>query len=288
MVNMVKSVYGRKIFFNVFFVFLVTVGCHHQIYAQTSPNQTHVVVAGDTWWNISRRYDITVDELVSCNSMTKNDVLKIGQKLKIPAPSRKSPEARKYDVYTVQKGDTLYHIAKINNTTVAELTALNGISSGNPISIGQKLWIPLTIVDTTTASLPDLPSNDPRNYSQKKGDSNLTWPVKNPTVTYLNGKSGGVQLSAAKNEDVKAVRAGTVTYVGNYRGYGQLVFIQAKSGHIYAYSGLGDIKVRLGDYVVFGDVIGTAGTDSIKGTSQIMFMVYQRNGPLDPAKAPRG
>jgi septal ring factor EnvC (AmiA/AmiB activator) len=77
-------------------------------------------------------------------------------------------------------------------------------------------------------------------------------------------------------------------YVGNYRGYGQVVFIQSPSDYIYAYSGLGTIKVKKGDYVVFGDVIGTAGTDSIKGTSQISLMVFQKSNPIDPAKAPRG
>ena len=116
----------------------------------------------------------------------------------------------------------------------------------------------------------------------------MTWPVKNPTVTYMNGKVSGVQLSAQKNESVTAIRAGTVMYVGNYRGYGQVVFVQAKTGHIYVYSGLGSIKVRKGDYVVFGDSLGTAGTDSIKGTTQICLMVFQKSNPIDPAKAPRG
>ena len=46
--------------------------------------------------------------------------------------------------------------------------------------------------------------------------------------------------------------------------------------------------VKNGDYVVFGDVLGNAGTDSIKGTSQISFMVFNKSVPVDPEKAPRG
>ena len=246
---------------------------------------SHQVQKGETLYSISKKYGITVDELRSANSLQANSVIKVGQTLSIPA---KNQGARKYDVYTVQKGDTFYHIAQINGITVDELKNLNGLTSDSVLKAGQKLKIPLTVVDTANAPLPDLPSNDPRNYSAKKGDSTLVWPVKNPTVTYTDGKVSGVQLSAQRNENVTAVRAGTVMYVGNYRGYGQVVFVQSKTGHIYAYAGLGSISVAKGDYVVFGDVLGTAGTDGIKGTDQIMFMVFQKSNPMDPAKAPRG
>lgn len=262
--------------------------------------ETHTVEKGETYYSISRKYGISVDQLCAVNNLTVNDVLKVGQKLSIPeknteknslpsVSSSKNPSnaERKFDTYTVQKGDTFYRIAKVNGISVEELKSLNNLDSDTVLKAGQRLKIPVTIVDTS-ASLPSLPSSDPRKYSEKKGDSSLTWPVKNPTVTYMNGKVSGVQLSAQKNESVTAIRAGTVMYVGNYRGYGQVVFVQAKTGHIYVYSGLGSIKVRKGDYVVFGDSLGTAGTDSIKGTTQICLMVFQKSNPIDPAKAPRG
>ncbi len=266
--------------------------------------ETHSVEQGETYYSISRKYGITVDELCSANNLTTNDVLKVGQVLSIPGENdnpevSSSPESsaskaidptdeRQYDTYTVQKGDTLFHIAKINGITVDELKAMNNFDDSAVLKAGDRLKIPLTIVDTATATLPSLPESDPRKYAEKKGDSSLTWPVKNPTVTYTNGKVSGVQLSAQKGENVSAIRAGTVMYVGNYRGYGQVVFVQAKTGHVYVYSGLGSIKVAKGDYVVFGDSLGTAGTDSIKGTNQISLMVFQKSSPIDPAKAPRG
>ncbi|MBQ0039710.1 MAG: LysM peptidoglycan-binding domain-containing protein [Treponema sp.] len=273
---------------------------------------TYVVQKDDTFYRIAKNNSITVDELLSANGFTSNEVLKAGKKIKIPrkggtsaaeiskadAPKEtkaaetkteepKTSAVRKYDTYTVQKGDTFYRIAKVNAITVDELKSLNGLDSNSELKAGQKLKIPVTIVDTANANLPSLP-DDPRKYSSKKGDPSLSWPVKNPTITYMTGKISGVQLGCAKNENVTAIRAGTVMYVGNYRGYGQVVFVQTKTGHIYVYSGLGTIKVKKGDYVVFGDVIGTAGTDSIKGTNQMCLMVFQKSSPIDPAKAPRG
>lgn len=264
---------------------------------------TYVVQKDDTFYRIAKNNLISVDELLEANGFTKNDVLKVGKKIRIPRKggtsaaetvktdskpeTKAASDTRKFDTYTVQKGDTFYRIAKVNAITVDELKRLNGLDSKSQLKAGQKLKIPVTIVDTSNAKLPSLP-DDPRKYSAKKGDPSLSWPVKNPTITYMTGKISGVQLGCAKNENVTAIRAGTVMYVGNYRGYGQVVFVQTKTGHIYVYSGLGSIKVQKGDYLVFGDVIGTAGTDSIKGTNQMCLMVFQKSSPIDPAKAPRG
>ena len=45
------------------------------------------------------------------------------------------------DVYTVQRGDTLYSIARKFNTTVSELIDLNGLTNTN-LSIGQQIKLP--------------------------------------------------------------------------------------------------------------------------------------------------
>ena len=281
--NMKKSFSSRL--YKYIVIIAVMLFSLNSVFAQSA---VHVVQKGETYYAISKKYGITVDELLSYNNLKKDSVLKVGQKLNIPPKTTSSSSTRKYDTYTVQKGDTFYHIAQVNGITVDELLKLNDLSSSSVLKAGQKLKIPVTIVDTANAKLPDLPSSDPRTYTSKKGDSSLEWPVKNPSVTYMSGKVSGVQLSAQKNEAVTAIRAGTVMYVGNYRGYGQVIFVQSKTGHIYVYSGLGSIKVSKGDYVVFGDVLGTAGMDSIKGTWQISLMVFQKSNPIDPAVAPRG
>ncbi len=70
----------------------------------------------------------------------KSDTLKIGQKLIIP---KKGDSGVKNDglVYIVKKGDTLWDIARLYNTTVSKLKELNGLSS-NTLKIGQELKVP--------------------------------------------------------------------------------------------------------------------------------------------------
>ena len=48
-----------------------------------------------------------------------------------------------YKLYTVKKGDSLYTIAKANNTTASVLISLNNLTSNN-LSIGQQLKIPVS------------------------------------------------------------------------------------------------------------------------------------------------
>ena len=281
---------------------------------------THVVQKGDTLYSLSRAYGTTVQSICEANGIADGSSVKVGQKLTIPGAVAKSPVAEKPaepkkeaakaespkptqtvktgdGTYTVQKGDTWYGIARAYSTNVNELYSLNGVDNTATLKVGQKIKVPGG--NTATASTKDTAKpapmvvnvpkiEDPRTYSNKKGDSSLVWPVQKPVVTYVSGKMNGVNLSAKKDESVTAIRAGTVMFSGTYRGFGNVVFIQSKTGNIYAYTGLGTVKVNKGDYCVFGAQIGTAGMDSYTSKPQMSLMVFQNGLPIDPAKAPRG
>lgn len=95
----------------------------------------YVVKSGDSLYSISRKYGVSVDELMSVNNL-KSTVLSVGQVLKIP----NSGEVTNV-IYTVKKGDSLWSIAKNNKTTVDAIVKLNNLSNAN-LSIGQKLVLP--------------------------------------------------------------------------------------------------------------------------------------------------
>ena len=257
---------------------------------------THMVKKGETLYGIAKKYQITISELKAANNLSDKDVLKAGQKLVIPSAdienaatlsstnssASTSNSSSKTETYIVQKGDTLYGIAKKYDIKVSEIYSLNGMSQKDVLKVGQKLKVPVT-----GESLPDIKDIDPKKYTEKTIPG-LKWPVKNPTVTYVKGKVSGVQLTSSAKENVVNIHAGTVVYTGSYRGFGKVVFVQSKTGLVYAYTGLSSIKVKKGTYVVAGDVLGKAGVDSMTKKNGIMLMVVQNGEYIDPAKAPRG
>ena len=280
---------------------------------------TYKVEKGDTLYSISRKYQITVAELRTANNLSENDVIKVGQKLIIPdadigtaaalsstktAGTSTPASTAKTVEYVVAKGDTLYGIARKNGMTVADLMSINNLDSSAVIKVGQKLKVSAGGSSTSSSSSTAKTSEpaksgetvikvnekapDTRTYGTTvTADANTKWPVSSPKITQVKGKISGVQLSAKTNEAVLCIHEGTVMYVGVYRGFGQVVFVQSKTGLIYAYTGLGSVKVRKGEYAVSGAELGTAGLDSISQKYQITFMVFQNGQPIDPAKAPR-
>lgn len=261
----------------------------------------HIVQKSETLYSLSRKYGVTVAEIQKANNMGSSNAINIGQKLIIPFEKEESKSENtsttvtkpvaQYKDYTVVKGDTLYSIAKNNNLTVDKLREINNLSTTSILKIGQVLNVPNS--STTAVTNPTIPqitinTEDPRETVNKKGDTSLIWPVKAKEVEYKTGKISGVALTGTENESVKAIRSGTVTFSGMYRGFGQVVFIQDASDYIYVYTGLSKISVKNGDKVDYGQSIGTIGHDSFTNEDSMDFMVYKNSKSIDPATAPRG
>lgn len=106
---------------------------------------TYVVQRGDTLIGIARRYNTTVDALARANNLSPPYVIYVGQRLTIPGGAGPGPTATpgsgERRTYTVQRGDTLYSIARRHGTTVEAIRQANGLSS-NLIFVGQTLVIP--------------------------------------------------------------------------------------------------------------------------------------------------
>ena len=98
---------------------------------------SHTVVSGDTFYSISRKYGVEINDLLSWNNMEINDPLKIDQKLILQVDEvKKTPSEKEVTnkeskdnseiYYTVKAGDTMYGISRKYNLSIDELQKLNG------------------------------------------------------------------------------------------------------------------------------------------------------------------
>lgn len=116
---------------------------HYEIYK---------VKQGDTLTAISKRYGISISMIAKVNTGLNPDRLRIGQILMIPlslqplqgsgSSGGSTTGSARTSTHTVQKGDTLYGLARRYGTTAQKLANLNGINLNSILRIGQKLKVP--------------------------------------------------------------------------------------------------------------------------------------------------
>ncbi len=116
-------------------------------------HRTYVVGKGDSLSVIAKRFDVSMAELMVLNNIRNPDVIRFGQKLKLPSSAAENPSPvaavtrpalvvpAGNEVYEVKPGDSLSVIAQRHGTTVKALQDINRLT-GDRILVGQKLALP--------------------------------------------------------------------------------------------------------------------------------------------------
>lgn len=97
----------------------------------------------------------------------------------------------------------------------------------------------------------------------------------------------GIDVIVERNEPIMASGSGQVIRVEYSKfGYGNNIIIKHNETYSTLYAHLNDIKVKEGDYVHFGDVIGLGGqTGLVWGKScHLHFELRQNNSAINPLK----
>ncbi|WP_431709659.1 LysM peptidoglycan-binding domain-containing protein [Glutamicibacter uratoxydans] len=106
------------------------------------------VTSGASLWSIAREHDTTVAELKKINDLS-GDLIRVGQKLKVPSGSSSAKTTTKvsqnakgsgtHSSYTVRAGDTMGHIAMRLGVSLNEVRKAAGNPSADRIIVGQTL-----------------------------------------------------------------------------------------------------------------------------------------------------
>lgn len=102
-------------------------------YAAQNSADTYRVVKGDTLYSIAFRYGLDYRTLAKDNGIEPPYNIAVGQVIQLNMQKSAAP------TYTVQKGDTLYSIAKKNGQSVDFLAGVNDLKAPYNLRVGQVL-----------------------------------------------------------------------------------------------------------------------------------------------------
>lgn len=123
---------------------------------------TYIVKKGDSLYSIAKQYNTTIGAIKAVNELTGN-ILQPGQILKLPNFITFNPDPNSVIVYKINKGDSLYSIARKYGVSVNDIINYNQLAN-NLLSVNQQLLIP---VNPTT----EIGKEPNINYIVKRGDT---------------------------------------------------------------------------------------------------------------------
>ena len=198
--------------------------------------------------------------------------------------------------HPVQKGQTLYAIAKAYGVSVEELQQSNGIQDPSELDVGHHLWIPdaerIVYVAPTVPGVSKFPVPQ-KKKSIAKGKTaaakkRLMWPVRGGVLTSRfgtrNGKNHhGIDIGARRGTPIRAAEGGTVKFSGwGPTGYGLMVIIK-HPGHlttVYAHNSRNLVKE--GSKVKRGQMIARVGKTGRASGPHVHFEVRNDTHAKNP------
>ena len=276
------------------------------------------VAKGETLAIIARKYDVDIKELASANNISLESILSIGQKLIIPehyVTSRSELHldqgASEVRYITVERGDTLWELAKHHSTSVEAIVADNrlssyGVNEGQILRVTPGLTLPAAAhpkpepqaapsVSTSTSSV-SVEGEDTSSLTveskPKESTSKLIWPLDGPITSrfgyrhlVISGRSynvhTGIDIDGDTGDPIKAASSGKVVFSGWRAGYGYLVVVERLPYHYY-YAHASKLMVSEGEQVTQGDIIAKVGATGAATGSHLHFEIRIDDKPKNP------
>lgn len=192
--------------------------------------------------------------------------------------------------HTVQKGQTLYRIAKTYGLDVEVLRRANFIRDPNKLKEGTQLWVP------GARRVLSLPSIDKSRRAKKRTVPTVKprkgffiWPTKGTLTSRFGMRNGrkheGIDIAAPKGTPIHAAAAGKVVFSGwGPTGYGKMVIIKHKHHLTTLYAHNSRLLAKKGNYVKQGQKISLMGSTGRSSGPHLHFEVRNDTHPKDPIK----
>ncbi|MBI4976185.1 MAG: M23 family metallopeptidase [Spirochaetes bacterium] len=230
---------------------------------------TYTVASNDNLWNIAKNTGLRMDTVMSVNKLTSAYRLYTGMTLKVPN--------RNGILYTATEGDTLDSICMKNAVDKDEVRRANHLN--NELAVGDILFLP------------------GGRFSALERIDRLGLLFRSPLVQYritavfgmrrdpftkLPAFHKGIDLAVWYGAPVLSAKEGSIIYVGEKPGYGNVVIIQHPGGYISYYGHLSGFATAAGRQVVPGSIIGYAGSTGYSTGPHVHFEIRKDGRAIDP------
>ncbi|WDV45851.1 peptidoglycan DD-metalloendopeptidase family protein [Clostridiaceae bacterium M8S5] len=259
----------------------------------TTEEKTHIVEQGDSFWSVSKKYNVSINDLEKANPDYVNGYLKIGAKLSLQIPKSFVTVVTKEETKITEKigfetkyekTPTLYEdesrIKRKGTYGEREVVALiekqNGVEKSRDVLSENITAKPMAQIEIKgTKKVPPL---------------NGTGIFSAPTNGRLSSRYGprwgrfhrGIDLASRIGTSIKAADAGTVVFAG-YRGsYGYMIEISHGAGYSTRYAHCSKLYVKRGEKVYKGKTIAAVGNTGNSDGPHVHFEVIKYGKTKNP------
>jgi murein DD-endopeptidase MepM/ murein hydrolase activator NlpD len=126
------------------------------------------------------------------------------------------------------------------------------------------------------------------------GTPSFHWPVRGQVIAGFGPRpdgqrNDGINIAVPENTPIKAADDGVVAYSGNeLKSFGNLVLVRHANDYVTVYAHAKELRVKAGDQIKGGDLIGLSGQTGNVDTPQIHFEIRKRSTPVDPMQLLHG
>ncbi len=261
--------------------YIFKTGATETIISRNTRRETIVyeVKANESVSSVARDFGLSPDTLQYANKLTGNS-LALGQKLKIPPID---------GIYvTVNKNDTLSTIAKRYKVSTEDIIKYNSLDASAPIFAGQEILVPGLVAPKSAGQTQYVPSGNLQglpSFNPSATAGQFVWPTTTPTHFISQGYRAfhrALDLNRLNGWGVYASAAGIIRTYSVRGGYGNYIDVNHGNGWVTRYSHLSEFKVKSGDYVQQGQLIGIMGSTGRSTGPHLHFEIRYNGSPLNP------
>ena len=198
--------------------------------------------------------------------------------------------------HVVQRGETVYRIARTYGLEPRELMEVNGLSDPRLLQPGTELFIPGAPRPLDVPALaPGAAEPAPPPLAVRPapasvaGNGRMHWPLEKGVGVLRQGfgvhqgqRHDGIDIAAPEGTPVLAAAAGEVAYTGRQSGYGVIVILRHAPPLLTVYAHNSAVLVKEGDHVEAGTPIARVGQSGRTTGPHLHFEVREGTKPRDP------